>query len=118
MQINCTFLIQIINFWATYFFLRKILLNPIIEVINRKKSAKDALNANLKQKEDFIHELISKKSHELADFAQQVQFKYKTPQITQAEINTDLIYVPDEKKIDELICSSKNLIIAKVSNAL
>lgn len=118
MQINCTVLIQIINFWVTYFFLRKILLIPIIEVINRKKSAKDAFNANLKQKEEFIHGLITKKSRELTDFAQQVQFKYKAPQITQPEIKTDLIYVPDEKKIDELISSSKNLIIAKVSNAL
>jgi chemotaxis protein CheY-P-specific phosphatase CheC len=118
MQINCTVLIQIINFWATYFFLRKILLSPIIELINRKKSAKSALNANLREKEDFIHELVNKKSKELTDFAQQVQFRYKTPQIIHAEIKADLIYVPDNKKIDALISSSKNLIIEKISNAL
>lgn len=118
MQINCTVFIQIINFWVTYFFLRKILLEPVMTVINKKKSAMDSLTSHLKEKEIDIDELVKKKNSALVDFREQVQFKYKKPEIKPLEIKTDLIYKSDKQQIAELINSSKNLIIEKVSNAL
>ena len=118
MQINCTVFIQIINFWVTYFFLRKILLEPAMEMINKKKHAKEALTNHLKEKEISINELIQQKGKELVEFREQVQFKYKKPEIKPLEIKTDLVYESDKKQIEELINSSKNLIIEKVSNAL
>lgn len=118
MQINCTVFIQIINFWVTYFFLRKILLAPAIVMINKKKRAKDALANHLKEKESSINDLINQKSKKLVDFREQIQFKYKKPQIRTLEIKTDLVYQSDQQQIEALINSSKNLIIKKVSNAL
>lgn len=118
MQINCTVFIQIINFWVTYFFLRKILFEPAMEMINKKKHAKDSLINHLQEKELTIDELIRQKAKELIDFREQVQFKYKKPEIKPLEIKTDLVYESDKKRIEELINSSKNLIIEKVSDAL
>lgn len=118
MQINCTVFIQIINFWVTYFFLRKILLEPIVAVINKKKSAMDSLTSHLKEKEFNIDQLVKKKGKALVDFREQVQFKYKMPEIKPLEIQASLIYKSDKQQIAELINSSKNLIIEKVSNAL
>ncbi len=78
----------------------------------------DSLANHLKEKELVITGLINKKSKELVDFREQVQFKYKKPQLKPLEIKTDLIYESNPKQIEELINSSKNLIIEKVSNAL
>jgi len=103
---------------VTYFFLRKILLEPVIAVINKKKSAMDSLTNHLKEKEININELSNKKSKALFDFRKQVRFKYKKPEIKPLEIKTDLVYESDKQQIAELINSSKNLIIEKVSNAL
>ena len=118
MQINCTVFIQIINFWVTYYFLKSILLRPLIEVINKKSMAKKALAEHLKEKEDFIHALLKKKNQELETFQTQVQFKYKKPIISLSEIKSELSYTRDDKQIKELINSSKDLIIKEVSNAL
>ncbi len=87
-------------------------------VINKKKSAMDSLTSHLKEKEIDIDELVKKKNSALVDFREQVQFKYKKPEIKPLEIKTDLIYKSDKQQIAELINSSKNLIIEKVSNAL
>jgi hypothetical protein len=118
MQINCTVFIQIINFWVTYFFLRKILLEPTIAMINKNKSAMDSLNKHLKEKEFDIDELIKGKNKALTNFREQVQFKYKKPEIKHLEIKTDLVYESNKQQVEALINSSKNLIIEKVSNAL
>lgn len=78
----------------------------------------DSLTDHLKKKEFGIDELVKKKSKALVDFREQVQFKYKKPEIKPIEIKTELVYESNDKEIAELINSSKHLIIEKVSNAL
>ena len=118
MQINCTVFIKIINFWVTYYFLKNILLRPLVELINKKNKAKDALVKHLREREDSVAMLLKKKSQELEVFRTQVQVKYKKPQIVLPEIKSELTYTRDEKQIQELINSSKDLIIREVSSAL
>jgi len=87
-------------------------------MINKKKFAMNSLTNHLKEKEIGIDELMKKKSKALVDFREQVQFKYKKPEIKPLEIKTELVYESNKQQIAELINSSKNLIIEKVSNAL
>lgn len=118
MQINCTVFIQIINFWVTYYFLKNILLKPLIEVIHKKNKAKNLLIEHLKERESLIQSLLGKKRKELEIFKTQVQFKYKKPVASLPEIKEELSYTRDEKLIKELISSSNDLIVREVSNAL
>ncbi len=118
MQINCTAFIQVINFWITYFFLRKIILKPVIEMLNKKTDARNLLISHLNEKELVIQHLLSKKNKELIDFKHQTQAKYKEPSIILPEIKSEFSYTHDPEHIKDLIKLSKKIIIERVSNAL
>lgn len=118
MQINCTVFIQVINFWLTYLFLSKILLKPLIDMLNKKESAKKTLTAHLNEKTLFIQNLLNKKNQDLIEFRNQIQIKYQAPSIKLPEITTEFSYTHNQEHIEKLIISSKNLIIERVSNAL
>ena len=52
--INCTLIIQIINFWITYFILRSLIFDPVLELINDKQDMKNSMLVALTEKEKAI----------------------------------------------------------------
>jgi hypothetical protein len=98
--------------------LRKIILRPVIDLINKKASARKLLISHLSEKELSIQHLLNKKNQELIDFKIQVQSKYKAPLITIPEIKSEFSYTRDPESIKNLINLSKNIIVERVSDAL
>ena len=62
MRINATFFIQIINFWITYSFFKKLLLKPVVDLLNRRESARQNLFDGLKEKEIFLKQKVEEKT--------------------------------------------------------
>lgn len=117
MQINVTFLIQIINFWITYIFVSRLLLKPVYCLIQRKKIAKKYLLEKLKQKEQQLLVCQNKKKDNLVSFRNQVKASFKLKQPKEIEKVPEIQYMQNKKTIKDLIEASKKIIVKKVTNA-
>jgi hypothetical protein len=118
MDINCTVVIQAINFLITYIFLRNLLLKPVVQLITHKNMAKKIILLKLKEKEETVQKLIEKKNKELIDFRESVKKRYQAPHVIEPKIEADVLDKEDIMVTQELIQESKDLIIKGISDAL
>ncbi len=54
MEINITLVVQIINFWITYFFLTRLLLKPMVVMLKVRDLARIKMDDALKEREFFL----------------------------------------------------------------
>jgi|SRR5579862_4352164 len=116
MNINITFIIQIINFWVTYFMLHKLLFKPVFRHLHQKEFAKNLMLEKLKGKEKKLFVLQEKKSALLFDFRRHLQVAYSSPIIQQPAFVPDIFYKKNPEEIRVLIDESKTLLVKKVSD--
>lgn len=117
MNINLTCIIQIANFWATYFILHKFLFKPIVHHLHQKEYAKNTLLEKLKIKEKKLLVLQEKKSSLLFDFRKHLQATYASPIFHPQFLVSDVSYTKNPEEIKMLVNSSKNLLVKKVADA-
>ncbi|MCB9493307.1 MAG: hypothetical protein H6679_03470 [Epsilonproteobacteria bacterium] len=112
--INCTLIVQIINFWVTYFILRTLLFNPILELINDKQEVKDSMLAALIDKENAIDALREKKEAQHAILHKQLDMvtDLELPQTPSLHLDT---YTPKtSQELKESITQTKEWLVKNV----
>lgn len=117
MEINITFVIQGVNFWICYCFLKKIFLKPIVTLLKKQEDEYLALLAGLKQGEQLLNNKETLKENSLTSFKNHIKQNYPTfptnvtqtipPVNYQQSSNAALIY---KKEI-------KNLLVEKIHHA-
>lgn len=118
MQINCTVIIQAINFFITYLFLRKFFLRPTTKLVQQKETAKKIMAEKLKLKELHVKNLTIKKINDLEDFRQSIRQRYKKPEPMIPKIDSDVLGKERVVVTQETISECKNIIVKELSNAL
>lgn len=117
MQINATTLVQICNFWITYFFLQKFIFKPIVTMLLQKEAFRKASRDDLKYKETALLQLQEKKLRQITDFRKQIAQTYQFTPHQVPEIPSGVIYQPNEEKISELTNTITDLLTEKVPHA-
>ena len=108
---------QIINFWIAYIFLKKILLKPLVAVLQRRAFARQHLLENLKEKELFLKQKIEEKNKALIEFQAYLKQRYLYVPAQCPEIPVEVVYKSNKTDVDKLILLSKDLLVKKVSYA-
>ena len=117
MQINVTFLLQIINFCATYFFLEKIILRPLVADLQKRDEFKNFLVAGIEKKEEQLVCVQEQKTTDLLLFQDELKRKYKTPSFTPKDIPFVVNYQRDKEHINQVIDQGTELLVKEVSHA-
>lgn len=117
MQVNVTFLLQIINFCITYFFLEKILLRPLVSDLQKREESKNFLLAGIEKKEEQLVGLQEKKESDLIHFQQLLKSKYKAPYFVPKDMPFIINYERDENAIRHAVDEAKELLLKGVVDA-
>lgn len=117
MQVNATTLVQICNFWITYFFLQKIFFKPAITRLLQKEALKKALRDDLKYKETAILQLQEKKNRHVIDFKKLVEKNYRFSPHSVPDIPSGVTYLPTEEEICKLHDTIAETLTKKVPHA-
>lgn len=117
MQVNATTLIQILNFWITYFFLKNFFFKPIVRVLLQKDALRKALRDDLKYKETALYHLQEKKTRQTVDFKEQIKKNYQFQPFQPSDIPCSRAYQQTEEEINALTNATKELLIKKVPHA-
>jgi F0F1-type ATP synthase membrane subunit b/b' len=117
MQINVTFIIQIINFWITYLVLHKILFKPVVQLLQNKETAKESLVEGIKTKEAGLLHLQEEKKKNLEDFRQYLKTKYAFQPQRQEEIPVLTIQETKREAIAKMVTQECDLIVQKAPHA-
>jgi len=117
MQINVTFIIQIINFWISYFILHKILFKPVVQLIQNKETAKDLLVEGIKAKETALLHLQDEKKQNLEDFRCYLKTKYTFEKPHFEEIPALIMLETKREDISKIITQECDLIVQKAHDA-
>jgi hypothetical protein len=117
MQINVTFIIQIINFWITYAILHKLLLKPVVRLVNNKEAGKAMLLNGLKEKEAALVRLQEDKKKNIDIFRNHLKTHYVFKQAQVLEIPASSVFNKKAEEIEALIATTKALLVEKVPHA-
>ncbi len=117
MQINVTFLIQIINFWVAYTILHKILLRPLVQLIDKKNAAKTTMIEGIKQKEHALARLQEEKNKNLEIFRHHVKSQYIFIIPRPVPMPPASVFLKDQQHIDSLAQAAEKLLIEKAPHA-
>lgn len=115
MQINVTFVIQIINFWISYTVLHKLLFKPFVGLIHNKEAARDTLTNGLKAKEQRLLQLQEDKKKNLETFRSYIKAQYPFKTVPLEKIPPEFAFTKNQDELDVLIASEKNLLLQKAS---
>ncbi len=114
MQINVTFILQIINFAISYAVLSRFLLQPFMQRIYQKRTARATLSAILDNKDDQKQQLITSKEERLVTFREQIQATYQKPTVTLIEPPLFEERQLDEASVQAMINSATAFVVEKV----
>lgn len=117
MQINVTFLIQVINFYITYRLLDVILLKPLVSLLQKRDAVKDRLVKEIEEKEQELHSVEYQKEVDLQEFQIRLQQKYVLPQHVPQEVPLCINYQQNEEAIGLLVKQGSELLLKEVSHA-
>jgi hypothetical protein len=117
MQINVTFIIQIIHFIIVYLVLKRYFFKNIIFVLQEKEKTRQMLTSGLKDKEMSLGNLQEEKKKDLFDFRLKLKEKYLFAHEKPQEIPSGILYEQDEKRITHLLNTVEHLIIEKAPHA-
>ena len=114
MQLNATFIVQIVNFALSYVVLSKFLLRPFVQRIHQKQAARQALVNALKDKEAQLQQLGKDKQEHLKAFQSYVHTTYQPPMITLTQLPVFEEKPLDEHYVQDMIKKTSALVVKKV----
>jgi len=117
MNINVTFIIQIIHFTIVYWILKRYFFKNIISVLQEKEKSRQTLTSGLKDKEMSLVFLQEEKKKDLLDFRQKLKEKYLFAHESPQEIPSGILYEKNEKRITDAIKTVELRIIEKAPHA-
>jgi hypothetical protein len=117
MQINATFLVQIVNFWISYAMLHKLLFKPFVHLIEKKRSARNRVSEGLKHKEHTLLGLQEEKKTNQETFRAYIKSTYVFLHPKPQEIQIIGSFEKNQQEIDHLIKITKEQIVQKVPHA-
>jgi hypothetical protein len=117
MAVNVTFIIQIANFWVSYFMLHKLIFSPVMRVLKNKETAQKLLRESLKDREHVLLRVQEEKKQIISDFKEHVRVRY-------APISTQIKEIPlikiESQKCDEIEAVTEkmcNILVTKANDA-
>lgn len=117
MNINITFVVQIINFWITYFFLTRLLLKPMVVVLRNRGIAREKMKDALKEREFFLKERVEEKARALVEFRRYLKRNYTVQPVATSIDVPEIEYHRDRAEIDAIMSSAKKYLKGKVPDA-
>jgi hypothetical protein len=117
MQINSTFIFQIVNFGITYFFFSKYLLNPIAQLIQKREWVEKNLVDDIKNRKLQLDQFIKKKNNDLLFFQKNMAEHNPLLKIEIPEVFFEIQYQKNDTVIQKLISTGKTILVKKVSHA-
>jgi hypothetical protein len=117
MDINITFLIQIINFGITYFFLNKILFRPVVYFLQKREILKQRVISKIAEKERDLDTVYSKKAADMLHFQSYLAKKYRFTKGPLLEIPLRVTYQKDPEGIELLVQKGSALVLKEVGYA-
>jgi F0F1-type ATP synthase membrane subunit b/b' len=117
MQINATFLIQIVNFWISYAMLHKLLFKPFVQLIEKKQAAQTKMLNVIKSKEQTIVHLQDDKKKNLEEFRVHLKETYHFTQPQLQDVPATCAIEKEQEGIDSITAQMKQLLIQKAPHA-
>jgi hypothetical protein len=117
MQLNVTFVIQIINFGVFYAVLNAFCFKPLVARISRKEEARQTLLEGLKEKEQLLVRLQAQKKKDLEDFRARITKNYQPVSSQLLEVPGSIVYPSDEQASKELIDQTTQMLVKEVEHA-
>jgi hypothetical protein len=117
MAVNVTFIIQIVNFWVSYFMLHKLILSPVMRVLKNKETAQKLLRESLKDREHVLLRLQEEKQQSVSDFKEHIRVRY-------VPVSTQIKEIPlvkiESQKCDEIEAVTEamcDILVTKANDA-
>jgi hypothetical protein len=117
MAVNVTFVIQVANFWVSYYMMHKLIFSPIMHILQRKESAKKLLLESLKDREHSLRILQDEKQKNASDFKTYLTTRYVTEPLSLQDIPSITVQAQDHQALEAMTAKMCNLIVTKASNA-
>ena len=117
MQINITFVIQVVNFCVTYCFLEKILLKPLVALLQKRDALKAKALEDIGKKESDLTALQQQKDADLQAFKVHVNDKYKLQDVKREEIPLISGSDYDDERIHKMVKEGKKLLVERLAHA-
>jgi len=115
MDINATFLVQIINFFVIYKVLTVFFFKPIIASLEEKKAKKESLEKSIKEKEEVLVSLEKQKKEEIKVFQEHVKTEYPFISPTETDKPVEMeVKIKKEADTKELKNKVVDLLVSKV----
>lgn len=99
MQINATFIVQLINFFITYHVLNFLVFKPIIASLHHKEKEEKKINDSIAHEEEILLSLEKEKSQAMRTF--QTQTKEKYPYVSLVEKEKEEEFKIPKTEIDQ-----------------
>ena len=115
MNINATFLIQIIHFLIAYKMLNALLFRPAIASLKEKRDKRKQIETAIKQEEETLLSLEKEKTEQIVTFQAHVkkQYPFVTP-LPHEEVIETARTVPEEVDIKQVKQELVDLLVTKV----
>jgi hypothetical protein len=117
MNINVTFVIQMIHFVIVYMVLKRFFFKGIVSVLQEREKTKQKLTAGLKDKETSLVSLQEEKKKDVVIFRDMLHEKYTFASETSHEIPTGAFYQKDEARLVSIAERVEQLIVEKAPHA-
>jgi hypothetical protein len=117
MAVNVTFVIQIANFWVSYFMLHKFIFSPVMHSLHAKEMAHRLLKESLKDREHALIGLQEEKQKSVQDFKEQVRVRYAPVSAHIKEIPLVTIEPQNHKELAATAAAMCDILVTKANNA-
>ena len=117
MVINITFIIQIANFWVSYFMLDRLIFRPVVRMTNTKEAAQKLLVESLKDREHTLLKLQEEKQQNESTFKTYLKTRYVTPHTHLEEIPPVTVAAKDHEAIMAMTTELRDLLVTKAADA-
>ena len=114
MRLNLTFVLQLINFAISYWFLNKFMFKPVLAFLKKRDEKERRLQKDIEKKENNLLDLEHIKQEELVEFKEKVKTKYRIIPFIQPEVATQIPCKVDKKTAKKLIDIAKDILVQKV----
>ncbi|MFA5075205.1 MAG: hypothetical protein WC436_03830 [Candidatus Babeliales bacterium] len=112
---NLTLLLQVLNFWITYWFLNRFMFKPVLLFLEQKKQKDLLLKSKIEKKENILLKIENKKIENFSVFKEKIfkKYKFKSPELEQISTNIQFKKV-DKNEADKLIQVIKDILVKRV----
>ncbi len=114
MNINVTFVFQVLNFLFSYWFLNRFLFIPVIRHIEERKSGDRHLFSLIEKKEKYLLKLEEEKYQRLIKFKETINKGFQLKRRKIANIPECYHFKLDDKSVEKSISKMSKILVKKV----